>query len=355
MPDFELTATNFTVADYCASIKRGEIRVNREYQRSGKVWPAAAQSFLIETILLEYPIPKLSLHQKTDLHSRMSVKEIIDGQQRTRAIVNFYENRLKLSRTTELEGVAGKSYEGLSDELKQTFLDYPISVDLFTGALPEQIREVFRRINSYTVPLNPEEQRHATFQGEMKWFIYELCRDFDEYMLEIGTFSEGRLVRMADAKLYAEIVHALVYGVQTTKRQHLDRIYEDFDIKFEERDVFSRRFRRAMDAIVELHDLHNGPLMKPHMMYSLLLALMHYFAPIETLREIVPNARGQENLNTEVAVPELTSLASVLDTDEPSLRFAPFVAASESKTNVKQQRGMRIQWLYGALLGEAGI
>jgi hypothetical protein len=57
--------------------------VNRNYQRSDQVWPAIAKSYLIETILLGYPVPKLSLYQVLDLKSRKTSKEIVDGQQRS--------------------------------------------------------------------------------------------------------------------------------------------------------------------------------------------------------------------------------------------------------------------------------
>ena len=55
-----------TIADYCSAMSRHEIETNREYQRSDKVWPPAARSFLIETILLGYPVPKIFLFQKVD-------------------------------------------------------------------------------------------------------------------------------------------------------------------------------------------------------------------------------------------------------------------------------------------------
>ena len=58
-----------TVADYCAAVGRNEIQPNYDYQRSDAVWPPAARSFLIETILLGYPLPKMFLFQKTDLKS----------------------------------------------------------------------------------------------------------------------------------------------------------------------------------------------------------------------------------------------------------------------------------------------
>ena len=62
----KITSSAFTVSDYCEAMKRKEIIVNRDYQRSSKVWPPQARSFLIETILLDCPIPKLSLYQITD-------------------------------------------------------------------------------------------------------------------------------------------------------------------------------------------------------------------------------------------------------------------------------------------------
>ena len=354
MPDFHLTPTTFTVADYCASVDRKEIRINRDYQRSDRVWPLVAQSFLIETILLGYPIPKVSLHQVTDLRTRQSIREIIDGQQRTRAIKGFFDNELRITRTSDIDEAAGKTYQELPPEQQHTFLDYALAADLFTGALPDQIREVFRRINSYTVPLNPEEHRHATYQGEMKWFIYSLCKEIDERIANIGTFSQRNLIRMADAKLYSEITHALMEGIQTTKKVQLDRLYKNHDKHFERREQFRRRFEVAIEQILSMPDIHRGPLVKPHVMYSLLLAVMSYMSPIESLQGLVPQRNVRGDIDVNRAIPALSELAAALDADEPPADLSPFVAASESKTNVKLQRELRVKWLYNALLGEVG-
>src|SRR5438067_2453856 len=89
--------TTFTVAEYCQQMLAGAIIVNRDYQRSDKVWPPAARSFLIDTILLGYPLPKFSLHQNTDLKTRQTVKAIVDGQQRSMAIQDFFSDKLRLS------------------------------------------------------------------------------------------------------------------------------------------------------------------------------------------------------------------------------------------------------------------
>ncbi len=57
-----IVESQMPIADYCVALERKEIVVNPEYQRSDKVWPPVAWPFLIETILLGYPIPKFFLY-----------------------------------------------------------------------------------------------------------------------------------------------------------------------------------------------------------------------------------------------------------------------------------------------------
>jgi len=230
----EVTGTPFTIADYCAAMRRNEIKVNHDYQRTPKVWPPAAKSFLIETILLGYPMPKLSLYQLTDVKSRKTIKEIVDGQQRSVTILEFYDDKLRLSSRGIPTSAAGKRYSELDEELQHRFLNYSLSVDLFINATTEDILEVFRRINSYTVPLNAEEKRHSKYQGDFKWFIYRQSRRYSKALAEIGTFAERQLNRMQDAKLLSEFCHAVLNGIATTKEGDLTKLYEKYDKKFPE-------------------------------------------------------------------------------------------------------------------------
>src|SRR6202035_5103187 len=143
-----------------------------------------ARSFLIESILLGYPLPKFYLYPLTDTKRRRSLKEIVDGQQRTHAIVDFYSNELALSNNFEIEALRGKTYKGIGPDLQRDFLNYPLSIDLFTDILEEEIYEVFRRMNSNAQTLTPEEIRHAQFQGKFKWFIYLRGREFEKPLSE---------------------------------------------------------------------------------------------------------------------------------------------------------------------------
>src|SRR5690554_5171806 len=63
-------------------LKRKEMIVNKDYQRSDKVWPIQAKTYFIDTILEGYPFPKIYLYQSFNEKVNRPIKEIIDGQQR---------------------------------------------------------------------------------------------------------------------------------------------------------------------------------------------------------------------------------------------------------------------------------
>lgn len=348
---FNVTLTPYTVADFAGAIKRSEIKVNHDYQRSAKVWPPAARSFLIETMLLGYPIPKLSLYQITDVKSRTTVKEIVDGQQRTHTIMEFYEDRLRLGRDALPTEAAGRTYSELDEEQQHKFLNYALSVDLFIGATKEDIREVFRRINSYTVPLNAEEKRHSLFQGPFKWFIYRLGKKYAQALESVGALTEKQLNRMQDAKLLSEIAHAMVKGILTTRDRELTRLYEEFDRTFVNEVDMERRIAKGMDEMLEYVALHHGPLMKPYHLYSLLLALMHSQGAIDVLDKDYRFTKKRAKEGGR-ALENLARLAAALDDPQSEPQLKEFVDAGAEKTNVGKQRQTRFVWFCRALADE---
>lgn len=347
----KIVPSPMTVLDYCEALERGEVVVNRDYQRSGKVWPDVARSYLIETVLMGYPVPKLWLHQIVDHKSKKAIKEVVDGQQRTAALYDFYRGHLRLASNLELEGASGKTYDELDDELQGEFLNYPLSFDLFVNTTSEEVREVFRRINSYTIPLNPEEKRHAVWQGHFKWFINRLSRTYAEALLHMGLFTENQLVRMQDAKLLTEVVSALLDGITTTRATTLDALYRSRDKNFPEERECDQRLTRALDELVSWSAIHRTALMKPYAAYSLILAMIHVRSLVPQLQEAYGVTRNR-HLDAAVAQRNLLILADALENEEGATEFAEFVEASSSKTNVAEQRKRRFQWFCRAIRDE---
>lgn len=342
-------SANLNVSDYCAAFQRNEIVVNRDYQRSDRVWPDAAKSYLIESILLGFPIPKFYFNLKADLKNRRTVKEIVDGQQRTAAIVDFFNDRFPLSNTLGTEEIRGMKYETLSEKWQNRFLSYLLSIDQFVGIDESQVREVFRRMNSYTVPLNPEELRHAENQGQFKWFINKIGAEFTDDLAALGVFTSKTVVRMQDLKLYTEIVHALDKGVTTTSRKDLDKIYKMYDDEFKNEYDYFNQIDYAFSEIRKLRFLSGTNLAKSYQIYSIALAFIKEYKNSCSTNQ---DRTSGSSLDSKFIEWGFLELSAALDIPEDAIKNSPhmkFIQASKAKTNVKDQRIVRINSFYEVL------
>ncbi len=347
----EVTGTHLTVAQFSEGLDSGSIVINRKYQREPGVWPAAAQSFLIETILLGFPVPKLALHVTTDRETRRTMSEIVDGQQRAMAIHGFLRGEFRLARNLEIEEARGQNYESLPGDLQQKLLSYSLGIDQLVNVTEEEIREIFRRINSYEVPLNPEEQRHAKHQGPFKWFIYRTARQYGDLLKQVGTFTERNLIRMNDMKLLAEVCHALIHRISTTNKRSLDKLYDSRDREFDEEEDFGAWLAEAFAFVASIPEIHSTDLTKHFSVYSLLLALIHAEHDVDELDDLGDGGHGL--LDRADAVQALSRLLDALQEEgEEDDGYAPLRRAFERGTNVAEQRRVRAQYFLGAVSRE---
>jgi hypothetical protein len=323
----------------------GDTLVDRDYQRSSKVWPPAARSFLIDTILLGYPMPKISLYQQTDLKTKKTTNHIVDGQQRSTAILDFYNDKLRITGKSDF---AGKTYSQLEKEQQQAFMEYALSIDIFVGATPENIREVFRRMNSYTVPLNHQEKRHATYQGDFKWFILGESKTYSEPLKKMGVLSERQLSRMQEGQLLSEIALAILNGIETWSQAKLETLYRSKDDAFPEQDDLDRRFKKTFGHLLEWEPIHGTTIMKQFAFYSLFLAVAHQTHKVPALEPVYRSSRIKTFDRARVLA-NLSVLAEALEADGGDRKFASFVKASQSATNTKENREARFEWFCKAL------
>jgi hypothetical protein len=103
----------YRVSDFLEWHQKKALILNPDFQR-GDVWSPAAKTFLIDTILRKLPIPKVYLRTNVDVVSKKSIREVVDGQQRLRAILNFAEDKFAL--TKRASEYAGKKYSTLTPE-----------------------------------------------------------------------------------------------------------------------------------------------------------------------------------------------------------------------------------------------
>jgi hypothetical protein len=170
---FNSALEQYQITDLLEWHQGKRLNLNPHFQRRD-VWTNSAKVYLIDTILRRLPIPKIYLRQKVDLETKQTFREVVDGQQRLRAIFQFAQNRLIL--TKRAGEFAGQWYETLDTESQEAFLSYPIAVEQLINATDDDVLEVFSRLNSYTQPLRGQELRHAKYQGEFKWSVHRAAR-----------------------------------------------------------------------------------------------------------------------------------------------------------------------------------
>jgi hypothetical protein len=342
--------TNYTVAQLASAVEEKRLTINHNYQRSDAVWPAFARSLLVETVLLGYPMPKLIIRQRTDVKNLKTFEEIVDGQQRTMALVAYLKGEFALVSTLESEHLRGKTVHTLDEVDREKFVTYSIGADLLVGASDLEVIEVFRRMNSYTAPLNPEEQRHAAFQGEFKWFIYELRRICEPTLTSVGVFKQKALVRMQDGKLLTELCHAALHGITTTDRKKLDSLYSKFDKAFPMQGELGPSLGHAIKLAASYSAVEGSDLAKPYNFYALTLAALQLTAPRP---ELVGQLNGLEGglADKQVVEANLHLLSDCLQQDESAedLLFEEFYNAASATTNTKGNRAARYRWFYRAL------
>lgn len=342
------TSSPMSVADYCQDYEAGKIRINEDYQRKVGLWTSQARAYFIESILLEFPIPKIYVHARLDLKSRQVIKEVVDGQQRTQALMLFYKNKQRLTINIDTEDLRGLKYNQLDDEWKSRFLSYSLPIDQFQGTSDEEIREAFRRMNANNVPLNDEEQRNAQFQGEFKWFIVRFGDKYQQMLNNVGLFSRRDLIRMADLKLYAEIALALDAGFSTVKGKQIDALYRKYNAAFPVADEFERQLSTAIESVVTTTELLQPVFMRGHIFQSLALACLA-LKEEEVKIKLVDSADATLVSRIQAQSVSVEVLAAALREPDKFTGLQEFLDAASKKTNVEESKRTRFLYFYFGL------
>lgn len=322
-------------------LERRELVVNSDYQRGSGIWPTGPSSYFIDTIVENFPFPKIYMYEFINREDRNVRKEIVDGQQRISAITRFYNNQFALGAESKY---AGRRFQDLDDEAQGIFLSYVVSVDVIRSAQRGEILQMFRRMNAYTLPLNEAEKRHSSFQGDFKWFVNELADDLNGFFLEYGVFTNRQIIRMADAALITESVSAYELGVVSSSPKSLRDLYLAYDESFGRRQYYHAMLSQTFAFIVEnFGRLRNTFMMKPYALHSLITALMHCRFGIPTIQEewnVEPIQ--QFALDPQRAEMRLLELAQAHEAKEDEGPHSKYVWGCLSTTDRKARRTARV-------------
>ena len=282
---------NYSIRDFEEWNERGELVLAPKFQRRD-FWSDKARSYLIDTIVRGKPIPKIYMRQEVNPKTRRTRREMVDGQQRLRSVLEFLKDGFKISKAHH-EDFGGKYFTGLDPDTQRDILKYEFVVDLLQDLPDNEVYDVFARINTYSEKLKAQELRNAKWFGEFKSAVYLLSKEYVTVFETNKTFSPKAILRMAEAEFISQLLLAIHEGIRESQKTVIDNAYKKYDDEFPRRRLHERRFRETMDTIGGIvgADLPQLEFRATRLFYPLFCAIFHLkfglprlHAPRATLR-----------------------------------------------------------------------
>lgn len=227
--------------NFVEALKRpGYMTVRPFYQRRAR-WSIERQSQLIESFIINVPVPPLFLYEKA-----YNSYEVMDGQQRIAAIKSFYNNEFHLKGLELWPELNGRTYATLPSQIRAGIDRRSIS---YIVLLKESASEgdealflkqlVFERLNTGGVRLEHQEVRNCLYEGEFNDLLLELSR--------YPAFAEAWGIPLPTADEAERAPKELAENRRYSTMEDAELVLRFFALRHAD------RFRRGMQGFLDLY------------------------------------------------------------------------------------------------------
>ena len=239
----EWKSTPHPISDIRDWSRAHRLEMQPEFQRN-QVWSKAASIMLIDTILRNIPMPKIFL--QGILRQQDTYRIVIDGQQRLTTILEFLNDGFALDSPYEGPYQA-KKFSELPQTVQEEVLNYNVDTNEIRNATKATIRDIYSRVNKYTVQLNKQELRRADYPGDFLKISERLAHE--PFFEENRVFTIASSKRMGDVEFVSELLALLLDGPQE-KKEKLDSFYADY-AEWSKKDLgqIQNRFKAVLKEI----------------------------------------------------------------------------------------------------------
>lgn len=187
-----------------------EIDLIPDFQRKSGLWGGTQKSQLIESLILRIPLPAFYFDGSNN--DRWIV---IDGLQRLTALKEFFiekdtKKKLRLTGLEFLQDLEGLSVEDMPRAYLRRMKETQITSYIINPGAPVNLKyNIFKRINTGGLELEPQEIRHALYQGFATQYIKDLA---DLQIFKKATGYSINTSRMLDREFVLRFVSFFEFG-----------------------------------------------------------------------------------------------------------------------------------------------
>jgi hypothetical protein len=335
-------------------VQRGRLIPDAYFQRN-LVWREVHKRDFIKTILLGYPFPQIFISKgKVNVETMSTVSCIVDGQQRTNAILTFINGEFD---------VDGKKYNDLTETQKAEFLKYEIAIiELDLENDDPKVQEIFQRINRTSNSLSSIEKLASQYSTSEYMLVAKLLSDqitldkaaedefredpnipdefytwaktksakhFTKLLNEKGVFNAHEIARKTNLMHTLNIMAAVIGGFSNRNEKAVEHL-DDYALTFEAKDNVVATLDKAAEFILKLALKSKSYWLNKANVFSLTVAV--------------------SQVHKENFVLSAPSVKIALDAFEKELPQEYRLAAAEF-VNSTRARQLRHKYLYDLLIG----
>ena len=316
--------------------ERGQLQLSPKFQRRG-VWKPIAQSYFLDTIIRGLPSPPVYIRDVT-LSDGITQHQVVDGQQRLRAIIEFATNKITMMRRHNSE-YGNKIFSNLNSEAQNNFSNYKLPVQLLQNATDLEVLDLFARLNTYNVRLNAQELRNAKYDGEFKSCVYFLADKSRKFFIENKILYPHQIVRMIDTELVSELIITMMDGLQNAKKS-IETFYREYDAEFKEADNYINKFNNVIMEIERVFNIviRKTKFRRKSLLYTLFGVMYHVMYGLPKEGDRIGRISSE---HYQEAQEVLAYMSQQLQETIPDEKFAEFVQNSQRRTDDLVPRQIR--------------
>lgn len=245
------------IKDIVDEIKKGMIILDPDYQRN-YVWKNDKASLLVESILLNIPIPVI--YASEDNAGKWIV---VDGLQRLYSLNRFFNNEFKLIGLETLSELNGKKFSTLDPNIQNKLSRGELRIIVLQNDSDENIQfDIFMRLNRGSVTLNEQEMRNCLYRGKLNDLVKTIANTNKYVKLIFPTTKTNRMITnelilryLAISQNYNKLENS-ISNYDGRIKNHINNFMKNFQNPNEERLLlFKKKFEDQIEKSYEIFGL----------------------------------------------------------------------------------------------------